>query len=109
MSKNRFRGKSRAFPPGPTRLLLLFVDEMSPAVLLPATFVRLSAEWLLFAEADGLDATATYSSLDQRILHRICAVGAQGQVIFGRAALVAMALYGYVNVGVLLEELRIGL
>src|ERR1019366_2068649 len=63
-----------------------FVHEVPAAVLLPATFVRLGAERLLFAVADGFDAIAADSSLDERVLHRVRAAGAQGQVVFGRAA-----------------------
>src|SRR5208282_2179536 len=73
---------------------LFFVHEVSAAVLLPAAFVRLGAERFLFAVAEGLDAIAGHSSLDDRILHRVRAIGAQGQVIFGRAALVAVSLDG---------------
>src|SRR5229473_154728 len=40
---------------------------------------------------------------------RVPAIGAEGEVIFGRAALVAVSLDGDVNVGVLLQELCIAL
>src|ERR1700687_4812470 len=85
---------------------LFFVHEVPAAALLPATLVRLGAERFLFAVADGLDAIAGTSSLDERVFHRVRAIGAQGQVIFGRAALVAVSLDRDVDVGMLLQELR---
>src|SRR6266478_10233462 len=93
--------------PVPPLACLFFVHEVPAAVLLPATFVRLGAERFLLAVADGLDAIAAHSSLDERILYRVRAIGAEGEVIFGGAALVAVSLDGDVNVGVLLQELRI--
>jgi len=88
---------------------LFFIHEVSAAVLLPATFVRLGAERFLLAVADGLDAIAANSSLDKRVLDRVRAASAQGQVIFGRAALVAVSLDRDVDVGMLLQELGIAL
>jgi hypothetical protein len=70
--------------PVPHRLpWLFFVDEVAAAVLLPATFVRLGAERFFLAVADGLDAIAAHSRLDQRILYGVGAIGAESQVIFG--------------------------
>src|ERR1700692_4062301 len=123
MSKMPMVMESRASPPGSSftlaRLdgrdarrsttLLFFVDEVSAAILLPAAFVRFGTEWLFFSVANRLDATAAYSGLDQRILYRIGTVGAQREVVFGGAALVRMAFDGYVDVGVLLQELGIDL
>src|SRR6202162_1163827 len=108
MSKTRLVVESRASPPG-LLYLLFFVHEVSAAVLLPATFVGFGAEWFLFAVADGLDTVAADSSLDERVLHRVRATGTQGQVIFGRATLVAVSLDRDVNVGVLLQELCVPL
>src|SRR5260370_17378012 len=87
----------------------MFVYGVYPAILLKASFVRLGAERFLFAVADGFDAIAADSSLDERILYRVRAIGAEGQVIFGRAALVAVPLAGDVKVGVLLAKLSIAL
>src|ERR1700686_3928772 len=92
-----------------TFLCLFFVHEVSAAVLLPAAFVRLGAERLLLAVADGLNTITANSSLDERVLHRVRAAGAEGKVIFGRAALVAVSLDRDVDVGVLLQELCIAL
>src|ERR1035437_649951 len=88
---------------------LFFVHEVAAAVLLPAAFVRLGAERLFLAVSDCFDAVAGDSSLDELILHRIGAIGAQSEVVFGRAALVAVPLDGDVNVGMLLQEPRIAL
>src|ERR1700693_6323511 len=108
MSKTRLVVESRASPPG-LLFLLFFVHEVSAAVLLPATFVGFGAERFLFAVADGLDTVAAHSSLDERVLYRVRATGTQGQVVFGRAALVAVSLDCDVNVGVLLQELCVPL
>src|SRR5271170_683121 len=89
--------------------LLFLVHEVAAAILLPATFSRLGAERFLLAVADRLDAIATNSSLNERILHRVRAVGAQGEVIFGRAAFVAMSLDRDADVGMLLQEWSITL
>src|SRR5208282_2579700 len=95
--------------PVPPLPLLFLVHEVAATILLPATFVRLGAEWFLLAVADGLDAIAADSGLDERILHGVRAIGAQGEVIFGGAALVAMSLDGDVDVGMLLQEACIAL
>src|SRR5208337_271838 len=72
-------------------------------------FVGLGAERLFLAIADGLDPTASNSSLDERVLNCVRTIGAQGQVIFGRAALVAVSFDRDVDVGMLLQELCIAL
>src|SRR5260370_42600435 len=72
-------GQARETPPPSTLFCLLLIHEVAAAVLLPAAFVRLRAERLFLAVADGFDAIAGYSSLHERILHRIGALGAQGQ------------------------------
>jgi hypothetical protein len=43
--------------------LLLAVDEVAAAVLLPAGFIRLAAEWFFLSVADGLDVVGTYPTL----------------------------------------------
>src|SRR5208282_1238117 len=107
---NRPSGGEPGVPARPSTYSVLFlVHDVTATVLLPATFVRLGAEWFLFAVADGLDAIAADSGLDKRILYRVGAIGAQGQVIFCRSALVAMALDGDVDIGMLLQEARIAL
>src|ERR1700704_3909086 len=88
---------------------LFLVDEMTPAILLPARLVRYGAEWFFFSVADGFDAISGYSSLNQRILHRVCTVSSQCKVIFRGAAFVRMAFDRDVNIGMLLQELSIGL
>jgi hypothetical protein len=80
---------------------------MSPAVLLPAGFIRYGAERFFFSVADGFDAVAGNTSLYQSTFDRIGAIGTESKVIFRRAALVGMAFNRDVNVGVLLQELGI--
>src|SRR6516162_2629943 len=79
-------------PPGLRRYTLFLVDEVSAAVLLPAGFVRLGAERLLLPIADGLDAARIHTGRDHGILDRVGATIAEGQVVLGRAAFVAMSL-----------------
>src|SRR6266851_2560547 len=82
---------------------------MTTPVLLPARFIRLGAERLLFPEADSLDAVGGDSRSYQRVLHCTGAVVAEGQVVFRRAALVAVSLNREVDAGMLLQERDIGL
>ena len=42
----------------PLLVFLLLIDEMTAAVLLPASFVAFAAEWFLLAEADHIDAAS---------------------------------------------------
>jgi uncharacterized membrane protein len=69
----REKGSGHEAAPVP---ILFLVHQMSASILLVATFVRLGAERLLFAVADGFDAIPTHSSLDERILDRIRAIRA---------------------------------
>src|ERR1035441_2288446 len=73
--ENKDGRDARPLPPR-----LFFVHEVAAAVLLPAAFVRLGAERLFLAVADGFDAIAGDSSLDERILHRIGAIGASARL-----------------------------
>src|SRR6516165_5446777 len=82
---------------------------MPAAVLLPASFIALGAEWLLFAIADRLDAAAVDSQRYQDVLHGAGALITQGQVVVGRSALIAVPFDGDVDVGVLPKELRVRL
>src|SRR5580704_2492875 len=82
---------------------------MTAAVLLPAGFVAFGAEWFFLAEADGLDAARADAGRDQRTLDRSGALVAQSNVVFGRAPLVAVPLNREIHVGMLAEELHIGL
>src|SRR5271168_3663893 len=77
---------------------------MAAAILLPATLVRLGAEWLFLAHRHGLNAIPGDSGLNQRILHRVSATGAERKVIFGRPAFVAVSFNRDVDVRMLLQE-----
>src|SRR5580658_8740297 len=96
------------FPDGPvTDQTLPLVDEVPAAVLLPARFVALGTERLLFSVADGLDAAGAHSISDQCVLHRSGALVAQSQVIFRGSTFVAVPFHREVNGSVLVEELHI--
>ena len=94
---------------GVPRSSLLRVDEMPTAVLLPASFVALAAEWLLFAVADRLDAAGINACGRQGILDGAGALVAQSQVVVRRSALVAMSFNRKAHVRMLIEELSVGL
>ena len=59
---------------------LLLINEMTTAILLPASFVALCAEGLFLAIADGLDPAGTHSSSGQRTFDRACALVAERQL-----------------------------
>src|SRR3981189_2597736 len=82
---------------------------MSAAVLLPTGFVGFGAERLFLAVADGLDAIAANSALNERVLDCIRTVGSQCQVVFGGTTLVTVPFDHDVNVRMLLQELCVGL
>src|ERR1700685_4452258 len=89
--------------------LLPLVREMRSPVLGPAGFIALSAERLFLAVADGPDTVCRNAQRDQGLLGGIRAVVAQCQVVFSRAALVAVPLDGELDVGMLLQKARVGL
>src|SRR5580765_2297747 len=82
---------------------------MPATILLPASFIAFSAERLLLAVANRLDAAGIHSGRSQGILHRAGALVTQGQVVVGRSTLVAVTLDCDVDIRVLTEELRIRL
>src|SRR5262245_2504384 len=88
---------------------LLFVHEMPAPVLLPTILVRFGAERFFLAIADCLDAAGADARLDERVLHGVGAIGSEREVVLGGAALVAVSFDGYVEICMLLQELRIAL
>src|SRR4029077_15246927 len=64
---------------------------MAAAVLLPASLVVLRAERLLLAEADGAEAVGRNAQRDKILLDGAGAAIAKAEVVFGGAALVAVA------------------
>src|ERR1700740_1447625 len=92
----------------PTRRIrysgLLGADEVAAAVLLPAGFVVFGAEGLFFAEADGAHAIGRDAQGDEILLHRVGAPIAESEVVFGGAALVAMAFNGHANLRIVAQE-----
>jgi len=77
---------------------------MTAAVLLPASFIALGAEWFFLAEADRLHPAGVHAGRDEGILDGVGALVAERDVVLGRAALVAVALNGDVHAGVLAQE-----
>src|SRR4029077_4348349 len=88
-----------------TRCSLLSADEVAAAVLLPAGFVVVGAEGLFLAEADGAHAIGRDAQGDEILLHRAGAAIAEREVVFRRAALVAMAFNGYANLRIIAQEI----
>src|ERR1700722_4854957 len=88
---------------------LLLVNEMPPAILLPAAFVGFHAERLFLAITDGLDAIGAHTGCDQCVLHRRSPLIPQSQIEFRGPPLVAVPLNREGYARVLIEELRIGL
>src|ERR1017187_9856819 len=94
---------------GVPRQSLLLINEMAAAVLLPASFVAFCAEGLFLAVADGFDPAGADAARRQCSLHRTGALVAQSQVIVSRSALVAVSFNRDVYIGMLIEELHVGL
>src|SRR5438876_5835320 len=65
--------------------------KVAAPVLLPARFVALHAKRLFLAEADRAHPVGANALRDQELFHRRRTPVAQRQVVFRRAALVAMA------------------
>src|SRR6266478_1201505 len=87
------------------RLRLLGADEVAAAVLLPAGFVALGAEGLFFAEADGAEAIGGDAQGDEILLDGAGAAIAEREVVFGGAALVAVAFDGHAKLRIVAQEL----
>src|ERR1700736_2093965 len=76
---------------------------MAAAILLPAGFVALRAEGLFLAEADGADAVGGDAQRDEILLDGAGAAIAQRKVVFGGAALVAVAFDGNANAWIIAQ------
>ena len=101
--------KKRETPEGVSRETLLLVNEMATAVLLPASFVAFCAEGFFLAVADGLDPAGADAGRRQGALDSAGALVAQGQVIVGGPSFVAVSFDRETHIGMLAEELRVGL
>src|ERR1700722_19279487 len=88
---------------------LFLIDKVTASILLPAAFVFFHAERFFFAVADDLNAIGADSGRNQSALHGRGPLIAQCQVVFGRAAGIAVSLNRKVNVGMLVEELSVRL
>lgn len=78
---------------------------MPASVLLPAGLIMFHAEGPFLAVADGLDAVSRYSGRDQKVLGGLGTAIAKGQVIFRRAALVAVAFQSDFDLRIRAQEL----
>src|ERR1700736_5831466 len=85
---------------------LLGADEMPAPILLPAAFVALRAEWLFFAEADRGQAVGGDAQGDEILLHGSGVAVSECQVVFRRAALVAVPFDGHAKLRIVAQEVR---
>src|SRR6267378_168745 len=85
--------------------VLLGADEVAAAILLPARFVVLVAEGLFLAEADGADAIGGDAQGNEILLDGAGAAIAEREVVFGGAALVAVAFDGHAKLRIVAKEL----
>ena len=77
---------------------------MRTAILLPARFIVLGAEWPLFAPAHGIHAVGGNAERNKVILGSLGAAFTEANVVFRRAALIAMALDGHANLRIRAQE-----
>ena len=73
--------------------------------MLSSRWVALCAEWLFFAEADGAEAIGGDAQGDQILLDGAGAAIAEREVVFGGAALVAVAFDGHAKLRIVAQEL----
>src|SRR5258707_8785153 len=79
---------------------------MAATVLLPARLVALGAEGLLLAEAGGIEAIGSNAQRHDILLDGVGAANAEAKVVFGGAALVAVAFDGCFDGRVGFQEVR---
>jgi hypothetical protein len=84
---------------------LLRTDKVAAAILLIAILSGLHAEGLFLAEAHGAEAVGRDAQGDEVLLNGTGATVAEREVVFGRAALVAMAFDREANLRVLTKEI----
>ena len=82
--------------------------EVAAAVLLPAGFVRLGAERRFLALADDRDAIGGDAKAHQVVLDGVGAALAKAEVVFGGAALVAVAFDADARAGPALQLVGVG-
>src|SRR6266702_4288217 len=79
-------------------------DEMASAVLLPAGFVGFGAEGLFLAVTDGVEVGGRNAEIDEVLFDGVGAAIAEGEVVFGGAAFIAMAFDIDLFIRIALEE-----
>src|SRR6267378_8088348 len=82
------------------------LHEMAATVLLPAGLAALVAEGLLLAEADGAEAVGRNAQRNEVLLDGGGAAIAEPEVVFGGAALVAVAFDGDFESRIVFQEIR---
>src|ERR1700741_906115 len=108
-AENGRGGQGRVSPIGMTRHQrydtgLSVGDEVAATILLPAGFVGLHAEGLFLAPTGGSEAVGRNAEADEILLNGVGATVAEGEIVFGGAAFVAMAFDGDAGLGIVLEE-----
>src|SRR5262245_30789950 len=100
---------AKGAPPGGlgTRLGASVQDGLGPPVLRPTGDVVAHGHRALLAVGDGADAAGVDAVPGQEVAHRLGPSGAQGDVVFTRAALVGVALNRDRILGILLQPLRL--
>src|SRR5260221_4166022 len=89
----------------PWKLLTRYYKVTAP-VLLPARLDALHAKRLFLAEADRAHPVGANALRNQELFHRRRTPVAQRQVVFRRAALVAVALDDHLDRRIVLQEVR---
>ena len=84
--------------------MLVGADEVAAAILLVARFGGFIAEGLFFAVADGAEAVGGDAQGDEILFHGGGATISQAEVVFGGAALIAVAFDGGFNVWIGAKE-----
>ena len=87
--------------------LLLAVNEVIAAILLPAGLVALGAERLFLAIADDLDLAGCNAGFDQSVAGGVGTIIAKRKVVVGGTAFVAVSLDGEADRRMRLEECSI--
>src|SRR5262249_22800048 len=103
LQEPRLTSRTGLNPPGFS--WLVDQDKMIAAVFLPAIFIGLSTDPLLFALTDFAKRIRANSVLDERLTGGFGTVLAEREVVLGGAALVATAFNPHLPV-VLLDQLR---
>ena len=98
------RGEGPVGRPLVLGLLAFSWNKVAAAVLLPAGFVGFSAEGFFLAPTGCENAIGRKAEADEIFLDGVGAALAEGEVVFGGTALVAVAFDGDADVGIIFQE-----